>query len=482
MRICMVSDFFYPSIGGVEEHVYNLSQMLLRQGHKVVVLTHAYGDCSGVRYVTGGMKVYYLPIKVCYNQCILPTAVCNVPMLRAVLLRERVDVVHGHSAFSALAHEALMVGSLLGLKTVFTDHSLFGFADLSAALTNNLLEVNLGMVNHAICVSHIGKENTVLRARVAKHRVSVIPNAVDTALFTPDPQQRPSNGTINIVVASRLVYRKGIDLLAGIIPRFKNMPYVHFIIVGDGPKRDLLEEIREKSNMQNRVEMVGAVEHSQVRDHLVRGHIFVNTSLTEAYCMAIVEAAACGLQVVSTSVGGIPEVLPKSLILLAEPEIDAIYTGILVAIERHLRCSFKVNPPATSVANGHVPTEANGRGRRRRNKVNKTKSTTTATTQLPQTVLDQKGHTKPVLCPYRCNELVETLYNWEDVALRTVKVYDRVMQERSFTTSELVYAVWQHGSWFLVFFVVAHFMMRLLEVWRPRRRVEPAQDMHYSPS
>jgi len=177
------------------------------------VLTHAYGDCSGVRYVTGGLKVYYLPIKVCYNQCILPTAVCNVPMLRAVLLRERVEVVHGHSAFSALAHEALMVGSLLGLKvvliyssqeslmsllylllqTVFTDHSLFGFADLSAALTNNLLEVNLGMVNHAICVSHIGKENTVLRARVAKHRVSVIPNAVDTALFTPDPQQRPNN-------------------------------------------------------------------------------------------------------------------------------------------------------------------------------------------------------------------------------------------------------------------------------------------------
>lgn len=36
MRICMASDFFYPSIGGVEEHVYNLSQMLLRLGHKVI--------------------------------------------------------------------------------------------------------------------------------------------------------------------------------------------------------------------------------------------------------------------------------------------------------------------------------------------------------------------------------------------------------------------------------------------------------------
>ncbi|XP_043643957.1 phosphatidylinositol N-acetylglucosaminyltransferase subunit A [Drosophila teissieri] len=479
MRICMVSDFFYPSIGGVEEHVYNLSQMLLSLGHKIVVLTHAYGDCSGIRYVTGYLKVYYLPIKVCYNQCILPTAVCNLPMLRAVLLRERVEVVHGHSAFSALAHEALMVGSLLGLKTVFTDHSLFGFADLSAALTNNLLEVNLGMVNHAICVSHIGKENTVLRARVAKNRVSVIPNAVDTALFTPDPQQRPSNDIINIVVASRLVYRKGIDLLAGIIPRFKNTPNVNFIIVGDGPKRDLLEEIREKTNMQERVQMVGAVEHNKVRDFLVRGHIFLNTSLTEAYCMAIVEAASCGLQVVSTSVGGIPEVLPKSLILLAEPEIDAIYAAILTAIDRHQKSSFKVSPP---VANGHLPSEANGKVKRRRRKK---ADTPTSPSQLPSSSAppaDQNSPAEPVMCPYRCNELVETLYNWEDVALRTVKVYDRVLQERSFTTSELVFAVWQHGSWFLVFFVVAHFLMHLLELWRPRKRVELALDIQRTPS
>lgn len=79
-------------------------------------MTHAYGDCSGIRYVTHGLKVYYLPIKVCYNQCILPTAVCNVPLLRTILLREQIDVVHGHSAFSALAIEAILVGALLGLK------------------------------------------------------------------------------------------------------------------------------------------------------------------------------------------------------------------------------------------------------------------------------------------------------------------------------------------------------------------------------
>lgn len=46
-----------------------------------------------------------------------------------------------------------------------------------------------------------------------------------------------------------------------------------------------------------RVRLLGALEHQDVRDVLVQGHIFLNTSLTEAFCMAIVEAASCGLQV-----------------------------------------------------------------------------------------------------------------------------------------------------------------------------------------
>ena len=49
LRICLISDFFYPSMGGVENHVYQLSQCLLRQGHKVIVVTHRYGERCGVR-------------------------------------------------------------------------------------------------------------------------------------------------------------------------------------------------------------------------------------------------------------------------------------------------------------------------------------------------------------------------------------------------------------------------------------------------
>ena len=47
----MVSDFFYPNMGGVESHIYQLSQCLLERGHKVIVITHAYGERKGVRYL-----------------------------------------------------------------------------------------------------------------------------------------------------------------------------------------------------------------------------------------------------------------------------------------------------------------------------------------------------------------------------------------------------------------------------------------------
>jgi phosphatidylinositol glycan class A protein len=61
-----------------------------------------------------------------------------------------------------------------------------------------------------------------------------------------------------------------------------------------------------------------------VRDVLVKGNIFLNCSLSEAFCIANLEAAACGLLVVSTNVGGVPEVLPGDMTILAEPEPESM--------------------------------------------------------------------------------------------------------------------------------------------------------------
>jgi phosphatidylinositol N-acetylglucosaminyltransferase subunit A len=185
----MVSDFFYPNMGGVEGHIFQLAQCLLELGHKVIVITHFYKSRKGVRYMTNGLKVYYLPMVPFYNQCVFPCLYVSCSIIRDILLREQITIVHGHSAFSTLAHEAIFHSKLLNIKTVFTDHSLFGFADASSILTNKILECSIAICDHVICVSNTCRENTVLRANVEDpSRVSVIPNAVDSSIFKPDPQ------------------------------------------------------------------------------------------------------------------------------------------------------------------------------------------------------------------------------------------------------------------------------------------------------
>merc|ERR1712142_350379 len=122
----------------------------------------------------------------------------GLPLIRDVFLRERITIVHGHSSFSSMAHEAMFHARLLGISTVFTDHSLFGFADASSIITNLILRCSLCSSDHVICVSHTSKENTCLRASLKPEKVSVIPNALDATAFTP----RKSSPSISISSSS----------------------------------------------------------------------------------------------------------------------------------------------------------------------------------------------------------------------------------------------------------------------------------------
>jgi phosphatidylinositol N-acetylglucosaminyltransferase subunit A len=191
---------------------------------------------------------------------------------------------------------------------------------------------------------------------------------VDASKFTPDPSQRYPSNTINVVLLSRLVYRKGIDLLVKIIPIVcSKFPSVHFIIGGAGPKKLQLEEMRERYQLHERVELLGAVPHHQVRDVLVRGHVFLNCSLTESFCIALLEAASCGLFVVSTKVGGVPEVLPPSMIKFAEPTVTDLVDALTEAVSISRR-----------------------------------------------------------IVPFEMHDRVRTMYNWLNVAHRTEIVYDEI--------------------------------------------------------
>jgi len=231
---------------------------------------------------------------------------------------------------------------------------------------------------------------------------------------------------VTIVVVSRLVYRKGVDLLAGVIPiicdKYSN---IRFLIGGDGPKRIVLEEVIERHQLQDRITLLGAVKHDNVRNVLVQGDIFLNASLTEAFCMAIVEAAACGLLVVSTRVGGIPEVLPSQLLWLTDPSVKGLVDGL----ERAL----------TDKKNGKI-------------------------------LSSRQAHAK-----------VEEYYQWDDIVRRTQVVYDSVIDDEVDELGVRLHKYWQcgaiSGAFFIVIAVIEHFLFLLYSWLVPVDTIDVAPDL-----
>ncbi len=138
---------------------------------QVIVATHAYGKRSGVRYMTNGLKVYYIPRLPFIQQDVLPTLCGSLPILRTIFVREGITLVHGHQAFSTLCHEALLHARTMGLRVVFTDHSLYGFADLGSIHMNKvrpfafethpfLLPLSLMLISVLVCLCKLCMETS----------------------------------------------------------------------------------------------------------------------------------------------------------------------------------------------------------------------------------------------------------------------------------------------------------------------------------
>ncbi|ADV21782.1 phosphatidylinositol glycan, class A [Cryptococcus gattii E566] len=419
LAIAMVSDFFFPIIGGVEGHIYSLSVELMRRGHKVIVITHSHPDRSGVHYLSPSLKIYYLPYLPIASSASLPNFLLFLPYFRRIILSENIQLVHGHGALSSLAHEAVLHAPLLGVKAVFTDHSLFGFGDAVGVLTNKLLGAALRCVDEVICVSNTGRENTVLRAQLDPSIVSVIPNALEAEHFKPDPS-RADPDWITIVVISRLVHRKGIDLLISSAPQICALfPKVRFIVGGDGPKMVELEQMREKYELQGRIELLGRVNPGDVRDVLTKGQIYLSNSLTEAFGISIIEAASAGLFVVATKVGGVPEILPQDMIEFCRADEDDVIRALTHAI--HTIQSLR-----------HSPWSAHIR--------------------------------------------VRDMYSWSRVASRAEIVYLRAMSRPHREIGERMKRYLELGPVFGIvmccILAVEHYFFWLLEWWNPRDKIQ----------
>lgn len=130
------------------------------QRDKVIIISHRYApDRVGVRYLTSGVKVYYVPIHTIPPHAMhatLPQFFAFLPLLRSILIRERIDIIHGHGTLSSMACEAIIGGGTMGVRAVLTDHSLFGLGGKGEMWGNKMLQATVSDIGAVICVSHTG--------------------------------------------------------------------------------------------------------------------------------------------------------------------------------------------------------------------------------------------------------------------------------------------------------------------------------------
>lgn len=134
-------------------------ELTARPSPQVIVITHAYPPRNGVRWLPTGVKVYYIPVQPLpptHVHATLPNFFTALAHLRSIFVRESIDIVHAHASLSALGMEAIMHARAMGIRAVFTDHSLFGLGNMAEIWGNKMLKGCLSDVEAVICVSHTG--------------------------------------------------------------------------------------------------------------------------------------------------------------------------------------------------------------------------------------------------------------------------------------------------------------------------------------
>jgi len=149
-------------------------------------------------------------------------------------------------------------------------------------------------------------------------RVVIIPNGVDLAL-AKDSRAEPITG--RIVCVARLSWEKGLDFLVKAMPEVvAEFPQAHLVLVGEGDKRQEIECLAKELNLGDKVKLLGKLPHEKTLKEIGKSEIFICPSLAEGLGIVFIEAQACGVPVIGTCVGGIPDVIcDNETGLLVEP-------------------------------------------------------------------------------------------------------------------------------------------------------------------
>lgn len=246
-------------------------------------------------------------------------------------------LLHGHGLRWSPLFAAASGAS--GLPLVVTLHNLVP-ADLGLK-ERIALRATLGRARRIICVSEAVAESARKSLSVRGERLTVVHNGVDAARFVPAnlPPRTETRQMLRLPIdvpvalcVSRLSPEKDVGtFLEACALTVATIPDARFLVAGDGPQMPALGQRLAFLHLEERAALLGA--RDDVPRLLSASDLFCLTSREEGLGIAPLEAMACGLPVVATRVGGIPEVVQDGVTgLLVPPADPAAFAAAMAAL------------------------------------------------------------------------------------------------------------------------------------------------------
>jgi glycosyltransferase involved in cell wall biosynthesis len=166
-----------------------------------------------------------------------------------------------------------------------------------------------------------------------QEKYHTIANSVDTEFFKPTGEKR--QGRTQFISVAQLEERKNLSMLLRCFQRFlQKRPDSCLVILGEGEERPKLERLAVELGIQERLSMPGKVDRATVKKALAESHAFLFSSNSEAFGVALIEAFAAGLPVLSTRCGG-PESFMNESVGLMVPKRDeeAFFQGMITLMD-----------------------------------------------------------------------------------------------------------------------------------------------------
>jgi glycosyltransferase involved in cell wall biosynthesis len=313
MNILMFN-YEYPPVGGGGGVVHALIAEELARRHRVVVITSRVAGLAA-RETVNGVEVHRVPVIGRANTAAasLASMLAYPPgawVAAARLLRnEHFDVVNGHFAVPT-GPGSLPVAKLARLPHVLSLHggdvfdpskrlSPHRFALLRYTVTQMLRQSNV------VVAQSTDTRDNVYRYYPYRGPIEIVPLGIRIPVVAPATRSALGlpEGVFLLVTVARLVPRKAVDELLGILARPASSA-LHLAVVGTGPELLSLQALARKLGLSARVHFLGRVPEETKWQVLGASDAYASTTMHEGFGLVYVEAMASGLPVVTYDRGG----------------------------------------------------------------------------------------------------------------------------------------------------------------------------------